>query len=267
MGGSRDRTLCVDEGGSVFDGLGRGNRRFILGGLGRLGTFTALGALAAFARLDEFSVLVEVLLPSLLAFGRTADVVALGVEGMFTEVFPILGRDLATFGRLLDRQADAPPRQIEIDDLDPELFTRSDDLLGGLDVMCRHLGDVHQAFDAVADLYERPERHQLCHSAIDKFADAVVGREFLPRILLGGLQREADALAVEVDLEHLDRDLVADLHDLVRMIDVLPRQLGHVDESIHATEIDESTEVDDRRYDALANFAGTEVVEKLLALV
>jgi len=36
-----------------------------------------------------------------------------------------------------------------------------DDLLGRLDVVDRHLGDVDQALDALADLDERPERHQL----------------------------------------------------------------------------------------------------------
>ena len=51
------------------------------------------------------------------------------------------------------------------------------------------------------------------------------------------------------------------------MVDVLPRQLGHVDEAIHAAEVDERTEVDDRRHDALADFARAEVVEELLALV
>ena len=60
---------------------------------------------------------------------------------------------------------------------------------------------------------------------------------------------------------------MTDLHDLIRMVDVLPRQLGHVDETIHATEVDERTEVDDRRHDALAHFARTQIVEELLALV
>ena len=85
---------------------------------------------------------------------------------------------------------------------------------GSLDVVRRHLGDVHETFDTVADLYERAERHELGDPAVDEFADTVVGGELLPRILLCRLEREADALAVEIDLEHLDGDFVADLHDL-----------------------------------------------------
>ena len=121
-----------------------------------------------------------------------------------------------------------------------------DDLLGQVDVVGRHLGDVHQALDAVADLHERAERHELGDPAVDELADAVGRGELLPRVLLGGLERQADALAVEVDVEHLHRDLVADLHDRAGMVDVLPRQLGHVDEAVHAAEVDEGAEVDDR---------------------
>ena len=37
----------------------------------------------------------------------------------------------------------------------------------------------------------------------DQLADLVAGGELLPRVLLGGLEGEADALPVEVDVEHL----------------------------------------------------------------
>ena len=51
------------------------------------------------------------------------------------------------------------------------------------------------------------------------------------------------------------------------MVDVLPRQLGDVDEAVHAAEVDERTEVDDRRHDTLADLAGLEVGEELVALL
>ena len=71
----------------------------------------------------------------------------------------------------------------------------------------------------------------------------------------------------EVDVEHLHGDLVADLHDRARVVDVLPRQLGHVDETVHAAEVDERTEVHDRRHDTLADLARLEVGEELVALL
>ena len=51
------------------------------------------------------------------------------------------------------------------------------------------------------------------------------------------------------------------------MVDVLPRQLGHVDEAVHAAEVDERAEVDDRRHDAAADLARLEVGEELVALL
>jgi hypothetical protein len=60
---------------------------------------------------------------------------------------------------------------------------------------------VHEALDAFADLDERTELHELGDPAVDELLDLVALGEFLPRILLGGLQREADALTAEVDVE------------------------------------------------------------------
>src|SRR5699024_1490564 len=107
---------------------------------------------------------------------------------------------------------------------------------------------------------------ELGDPAVDELADPVTGGELLPRILLGGLEREADALPVEVDLEDLDGDLVADGDDRTGVIDVLPGEFGDVDEAVHAAEVDEGTEVDDAGDDTLADLAGLQVLEELLAL-
>src|SRR5690606_37776568 len=115
------------------------------------------------------------------------------------------------------------------------------------------------------DADERAERDELGDLARDDLADLVGPGEVLPRILLGRLERQRHALALQVDLEHLDGDLVAHLHDLVRVVDVLPRELGHVDQTVDAAEIDEGAEVDDRADDALADLALLELVEEVLA--
>ena len=196
-----------------------------------------------------------------------ADVVALLVVGVLAVELAVLGCDLATLGGLLDRQRDPPALEVDVDDLHPELFARRDDLLGRLDVVRGHLGDVHQTLDAFADLDERAERHELGDPAVDELADLVAVGELLPRVLLRRLERERDALAGEVDVEHLHGDLVADLDDRRRVVDVLPRQLGDVDEAVHAAEVDERTEVDDRRHDTLAHLAGLQVREELVALL
>src|SRR5690606_38789078 len=112
---------------------------------------------------------------------------------------------------------------------------------------------VHQALDAVLDADERTERHELGDLAGHNLADGVRAGEGLPRVLLRRLEREGDALAVHVDVEDLDRDLLADLDDLVRVVDVLPGQLGDVHEAVHTAQVHERAEVDDRGDDALAD--------------
>jgi hypothetical protein len=51
------------------------------------------------------------------------------------------------------------------------------------------------------------------------------------------------------------------------MVDVLPRQLGHVDEPVNAAEVDEGAEVHDRRDHALAHLALLERLQEVLALL
>ncbi|CAB4324459.1 unannotated protein [freshwater metagenome] len=185
---------------------------------------------------------------------------------MLTEVLLVLSSNNATFGSLLDGEADAATLKVEVDDLDPEFFAWRDDLLGKIDVVRRHFRNVHEAFDAVANLHEGTERNELGDTAVDEFANLMGGGEFLPRILLGGLERKADALAVEIDLEDLHVDLVADGNDRTGMIDMLPGQLGHVHEAVHATEVDEGTEVDNGGDHTAADLAGLEVREEVVAL-
>ena len=121
-----------------------------------------------------------------------------------------------------------------------------DDLLRQLHVALGQLGDVDQALDAVVHADERTERDQLGDLARHDLTDRVGPGEVLPRVFLRRLERQGDALAVHVDVENLDGDLLADLDDLGRVVDVLPGQLGHVDETVDAAEVDERTEVDDR---------------------
>ena len=65
-------------------------------------------------------------------------------------------------------------------------------------------------------------------------------------------------------LEHLDGDLLADLDHLGGVIDVLPGQLGDVHQAVHATQIDEGAEVDDRGDDTLADLARLQLGEEAL---
>ena len=110
-----------------------------------------------------------------------------------------------------------------------------------------------------------PNGHELGDLARHDLADLVGAGELPPRVLLRRLQRQGDPLAVQVDVEDLDGDLLADLDDLGRVVDVLPGQLGDVHQTVDAAEVDERTEVDDRGDDARADLALGELVEELAA--
>ena len=186
---------------------------------------------------------------------------------MGTKLFAVLSGDLTTLGGLLDRQRDPTTVQVDVDDLHPQLLAGGHDLLGCLDVVGGHLGDVHQPFDALAHLDERAERDQLGDAAVYQLADLVTTGELLPRVLLGGLEREGDPLAGEVDIKHLDADLLAHLDHRAGMVHMLPAQLGDVHQSVHAAEVDERPEVHDRRDGTCAHLARLEVGEELVPLL
>ena len=62
--------------------------------------------------------------------------------------------------------------------------------------------------------------------------------------------------------QHLDGDLITDADHLGRVVDVLPGQLGDVDETVDAAKVDERTEVDDRGHDTAADLALAELLEE-----
>src|SRR6478736_700747 len=185
------------------------------------------------------------------------DVVALGVVlgGHAVTRGVELGVDRHALVGLLERQRDPAPVQVDVDDLDHAVVADLHDLLRDLDVALGQLRDVHQALDALLDADERAERHQLGDLARHDLADRVGAGVQAPRVFLRGLERQRDPLAVEVDVEDLDRDLLADLDDLGRVVDVLPGQLGDVHEAVDAAEVHERTEVDDRGDDTGAHLA------------
>ena len=165
----------------------------------------------------------------------------------------------------LDAQREAAALGVDLEDLHAHVLARLDDLARVLHVVVGQLGDVHEPLDAVHDLDERAEGDDLGDLALQLVADPVGVDHPLPRVLLGLLEAQGDALAVAVDVEHLDRHHVADREDLGRVVHVAPGQLGDVDQAVDAVEVHERAEVDDVRDRALHDHARLEAVEDLLA--
>ena len=134
-----------------------------------------------------------------------------------------------------------------------------------LDVVVGKLGDVDQALDPGQDFDEGAEGDDLGHRALEHVAGAVGADHPLPRVLLGLLETEGDALAVAVDVEDFDPHRVADRDHFGGVVDVAPGKLGDVDQAVDPVEVDEGAEVDDVGDLALDDLAGLEVAEDLLA--
>ncbi len=108
-----------------------------------------------------------------------------------------------------------------------------------------HFGDVDEAFDTLFEFHERAVRHDVDHFAHDFLVDRVflVNRE--PRGLCLLLESERDPAPFLVELEDHDLDLLIDLQHIRRMADTSPGNIGDMEKTVDAAEVDESAEVGD----------------------
>jgi hypothetical protein len=71
---------------------------------------------------------------------------------------------------------------------------------------------VNEAFDALCNANERAEGNKLGDLTRCNLTDCVGAGKYLPRVFLRCLERQGNALALEVDFEDLDGDLLANLN-------------------------------------------------------
>src|SRR5205823_6812820 len=116
-----------------------------------------------------------------------------------------------------------------------------------------HLGDVDQAFDPRLELDERAVIGDRHHLALHPGAHRILRGHVLPRVGLQLFQAEADALALPVDVEDFDFDLLADLHHLGGMRHAPVAHVGDVQQAVHTAQIDEGAEIGDVLHDPLAH--------------
>ena len=158
----------------------------------------------------------------------------LGLDGLVH-----LDLEAKFLGSGLHRQGDTTTLGVDLHDLDLDVLAGLDNLSRGVDVTTSHLGDMHETLDGVAKFDERTERNDLGDLAVDDGSDRVGLDELNPRILGGLLETERDALTLQIDVENLDLDLVADLDDLGGMVDMVPGKLGDVNQTVDAAQVHE----------------------------
>lgn len=122
-----------------------------------------------------------------------------------------------------------------------------------------HFGDVHQTFDTFFQLGEAAVVGQVGDAGHDAGAFRVTRLDGNPWVFAQLLQAQRYAVALAVELQHLDIDLVANVDDLGRMLDALPGHVGDVQQTIDAAQVNERTvvgEVLDDTLDLLAFLQG-----------
>ena len=124
-----------------------------------------------------------------------------------------------------------------------------------------------RALDAFFELDEGAVAHHVDHLADDPGADRVLVGHVFPRAGTLLLQSQCDLLALLVDVQDHDVDLVVDLEHVAGVVDPSPAHVGDVQKSVDASQVDESTEVGNVLDSALADLADLDLLKKLFLLL
>src|SRR5579885_351936 len=118
-----------------------------------------------------------------------------------------------------------------------------------------HFRNMHETFDAGFELHEGAIVGDVGDAALHLRADRIFGFDAFPRIALQLLHAERDAVRLVIDLDDLDLHRLPNGEHVGRMIDAAPGDVGHVQESVDAAEIDEGAVVSDVLHDAVDHLA------------
>ena len=124
-----------------------------------------------------------------------------------------------------------------------------------------------EAFDAVLELDERTVIRDVRDATLDLRAQRILGADAIPRILVELLHAKRDALRIGIDADDLHLHMLADGQYVAWMIDALPGDVGHMQETVDTAQIDERAVVGNIFDDAVNNLALGKILNKLGALL
>ena len=119
----------------------------------------------------------------------------------------------------------------------------------------RHLADVDQTLHPGFQFHEGAVIGHIDHAADHAAVHRVALQHRVPRVRLQLLDAQRDALLAAVELENLDRHILAHLQHLRRMRDPAVGHVGNVQQSVDTAQIDERAvfgQVLDRAHDGRA---------------
>src|SRR5437868_1364859 len=130
----------------------------------------------------------------------------------------------------------------------------------------RQLGDVEQAFDAVADLEEGAVLLDLRDFPLDDSAGRETLLDVIPGILPQLAEAEGDARCIGVELDDLDLHVLSHLENIADVGHAVPREFGNMDEAISGAQVDERAIGRQSRHLAVDLVADLQLFEELAAL-
>lgn len=104
---------------------------------------------------------------------------------------------------------------------------------------------MNQTFNAVFEFDERAVIGNVGNFAFVNVADFESFFNVLPRIALELFHAEADALVVFVEFDNLNLNRLSDRQNFGRVVDALPGNVGNVQQTVNAAEINERAVVGD----------------------
>ena len=108
-----------------------------------------------------------------------------------------------------------------------------------------HLTYVNETFNALCNLNECSVVGHYNYFALDVVAYLQVRVQCIPRMRGELLQAESDTLLVLVEIKDNNVDLLVELYDLFRIAYAAPAQVGDVNQTVYAAQVDEYTVVGD----------------------
>ncbi len=123
-----------------------------------------------------------------------------------------------------------------------------------------------QTFHTLFDLDETAVVGDVRDLAEDAGIRRITPRQIFPRVRAELLEAERNAVALAIELQHLDLQFLPDGHDFRRMLDPLPGHVGDMQQTVDATEVDERTVVGQVLDDARELRAFLQILQQALAL-
>ena len=166
-----------------------------------------------------------------------------GCVNFFFDHLPIQV-DVGAGVNLAQAETNAEFLTVDVDDTQGQGISNLDNLFRMLNPFGAQLRDVDQTFEITLTQFGKSAKFgQVCDGTFDELTFFEIFDLDQPGIFLKLADGQTNALAFLIEANDFDFNFLTDLEHIFRMLDAFPRNLGKVNESVCAVDIDESTEI------------------------